>query len=713
MDDSVEAELRSENARLARELARLSHSLSERENYFRTLVDTSPAILWITDSEGRCLYLSQQWYEYTGRAPGAGQGDGWSEPVHPEEREHAHREFLTATRQQLPFYFEHRLERRGEGYRWCICTGNPRRDDAGRYLGMVGTIIDVHEERLAREQSIEAMRKLERLQKMTSDLTKALTVQEIAQIVVEQGLPAVGADAGSICLLDASGQFLEVVHSAGYPKAVIERYQRMSLQTELPLIRTVATGDTSVIQPGETFPSNEPQEESVADRALVSSAIKARGKVLGAMGVTYYRSQKVPAEMLGLLDTLTDLCGQALDRAFAFAEEKRAREAAERANRLKSAFLANMSHEIRTPLGAMIGFADLLRDPATTDEEKSQYIDILHRNGQQLGHIINDILDLSKIEVGHLTFEHLPLSPMQIVQDVVSLLSVVASDKGVRLGLMVEPSAPREIVTDPVRLKQIVTNLVTNALKFTHVGSVSIRMTGEERNGKRRAFIEISDTGIGIAPEGVGRLFQMFTQADESLTRRYGGTGLGLALSRSLARGMGGDVELVRTSVGEGSVFLITIESRDDRRPIVPRPGLDLRSDPGRKASGEKLLEGLRVLLVEDSTDNQQLISRYLTRQGALLELAENGAEGVIQALQGAHDVVLMDLQMPLMDGYTATAKLRSTGYKTPIIALTAHAMADIRKRCVDIGFDDHLPKPINASELIDTLARFVPERVF
>ena len=713
MENSVEAQLRAENARLARELSRISHSITERENYFRALVDTSPAILWITDSEGRCLYLSQQWYEYTGRPPGAGQGDGWSEPVHPEEREHAAREFLTATRQQLPFYFEHRLERLGEGYRWCICTGNPRRDDSGRYLGMVGTIIDVHEERLARERSVESMRKLERLQKMTSDLTMALTVREIAEIVVEQGLPAVGADAGSVCLIDSSGQFLEVVHSAGYGQALVERYERMNLQGDLPLIRAAVTGITTVVQPGESFSDNELHETSVNHRALVSSAIKARGKILGAMGVTYHREEKVPPEMLGLLDTLTDLCGQALDRAFSFAQEKRAREAAERANRLKSAFLANMSHEIRTPLGAMIGFADLLRDPATTDEERGQYIDILHRNGQQLGHIINDILDFSKIEVGHLTFEHLPVSPMHVVQDVVSLLSVVAADKGVRLGLYVDPSAPREIVTDPVRLKQIVTNLVTNALKFTHVGHVSIRMTGEEAEGKSRVLIEISDTGIGIAPEGVGRLFQMFTQADESLTRRYGGTGLGLSLSRSLARGMGGDVELVRTSVGEGSVFLITIESRDDRLSSAPRPGAELRAESGKKAAKAKLLEGLRVLLVEDSTDNQQLISRYLTRQGATLELAENGAEGVLQALQGDHDVVLMDLQMPLMDGYTATAKLRSTGYKRPIIALTAHAMADIRKRCVDIGFNDHLPKPINASELTQALARFVPERVF
>ncbi len=388
------------------------------------------------------------------------------------------------------------------------------------------------------------------------------------------------------------------------------------------------------------------------------------------------------------------------------AELLRAKEEAERANHLKSAFLANMSHEIRTPLAAMIGFADLLKDPGISASEKSNYIDILHKNGEQLGRVINDILDLSKVETGHINFEYMDVDPYQVAQEVVSLMAVVSKEKGLALILEKAESTPQSLVTDPTRMKQVLMNLIGNALKFTKVGSIRISLSGYDGDGGAKCCaFEVTDTGVGIQPESFARLFKMFSQADNSMTRRFGGTGLGLALSRSLARAMGGDVKLQRSEVDIGSTFRFSIESRESLRPnrngetaseIAAREFSDLTDD---------YLKDLRVLLVEDSPDNQELIWRYLSKYGARVEIADNGFEGIEKAMASDHDLVLMDLQMPVMDGYTATGKLRAKGYRKPIIALTAHAMADVRKKCQDVGCSDHLPKPINPTDLVRAIA--------
>ena len=388
------------------------------------------------------------------------------------------------------------------------------------------------------------------------------------------------------------------------------------------------------------------------------------------------------------------------------AEILKAKEDAERANHLKSAFLANMSHEIRTPLGAMIGFADLLKDRGISASERSNYIDILHKNGEQLGRVINDILDLSKVETGHINFEYLEVDPRQVAQEVVSLLTVVAKSKGLVLTLDIDQATPQVLISDPTRMKQVLMNLVGNALKFTKVGTIKIHLTGRTGGGEKTSCaFSVTDTGIGIPDESVERLFKMFSQADNSMTRKFGGTGLGLALSRSLARAMGGDVHLESSTVDVGSVFRFSIESQDDRRQLNAGTGSEPSDPSSDVVITDDFLKGVRVLLVEDSPDNQELIWRCLTKYGSRVQIADNGIEGIEKALASEHDVVLMDLQMPFMDGYTATGKLRAKGYSTPIIALTAHAMVDVRKKCRDVGCNDHLPKPINPVDLVRAVA--------
>lgn len=380
-------------------------------------------------------------------------------------------------------------------------------------------------------------------------------------------------------------------------------------------------------------------------------------------------------------------------------ELRLAKDYAEEANRLKSAFLANMSHEIRTPLGAMLGFADLLKDASLSVEERGNYLEILIRNGNQLSIVINDILDLSKVEAGHLTLEYEECRVDKIAIDVVSLLKVKADAKKLDLQIFSEPGTEVPVTTDPVRLHQILLNLIGNAIKFTHTGSVTVRCYVLESEKKERMIVfEVRDTGVGIAADKLEQVFEMFVQADDTMTKKFGGTGLGLALSRKLARCLGGDVIVKESELEKGSVFQFTLKDS-------PHLLASSRNFAERKKShiskSLPMLDGVRVLAVDDSPDNRLLIGRYLVKQHAIVEFAQNGKEGFEKAITGQFDIVLMDLQMPVMDGYTATQKLRENGYQKPIIALTAHAMSDVRKKCLNIGCTDHLTKPLDAFDLI------------
>ena len=378
---------------------------------------------------------------------------------------------------------------------------------------------------------------------------------------------------------------------------------------------------------------------------------------------------------------------------------------AERTNQLKSEFLANMSHELRTPLGAMIGFTELLRDRELSVEDRENYIDVLHRNGGQLSRVINDILDLSKVEAGHLLIELEAVDSQRIVQEVVDLLVIKAREKKIDLSFESQLPIGEKIVTDPHRLKQIVLNIVGNALKFTPAGSVKISIGPSE--SQRGIDILVVDSGIGIPEKHRETIFNMFSQADSSMTRKLGGTGLGLTLSKKLAQSLGGDLKLKTSIEGKGSAFLIQVlDAKDSRLPSRP----EFQSENSLPVKLDiKVLQRLKILVVDDSIDNRMLISLALKKYGATVDLCENGLAAIQAVTVKSYDIVLMDIQMPVMDGYAATTKLRSGGFQGPIIALTAHAMEEVRKKCYEVGCTDHLAKPINFDTLVACLVRNAP----
>ncbi len=385
---------------------------------------------------------------------------------------------------------------------------------------------------------------------------------------------------------------------------------------------------------------------------------------------------------------------------------------AEQANQSKSMFLANMSHEIRTPLTAVTGYADVLLERLKRPDNL-EAASAIKRNGEHLLRVIDDVLDLSKIEAGKFEIENLPVELMPIFSDVVSVIQARAQAKSLQFSWKFQGRIPERIESDATRLRQILLNILGNAVKFTDTGEIAIVVRLDPSAVERpRLEIQVRDRGIGMTAEQLARIFSPFMQADNSTSRRFGGTGLGLIISRQLARRLGGDVT-VESQPGQGSTFYITVETGPlDKATWCEDPQgamtVQTRANPNVPL---RMIGDCRVLLAEDGEDNRRLLSLFLRKAGITVEWAENGRIAVDKALEAVaagepFDAILMDMQMPEMDGYEATQTLRAAGYSGPIIALTANAMKGDRETCLEAGCDFYLSKPVDRGELVAMVAR-------
>jgi len=413
-------------------------------------------------------------------------------------------------------------------------------------------------------------------------------------------------------------------------------------------------------------------------------------------------------------DRTADLQAEIAQKERVQADLVRAKEAAEAADAAKSQFLANMSHEIRTPLNGILGFTKLLLQNADHDDPatRQEFLEVIRSSGEHLLELINDILDLSKIESKQMAVERIACSPCQIVAEVVSMLRVRSEEKGLKLETTWVGAIPSRIWTDPSRLRQLLMNLVGNAIKFTDSGAVEILSRLIERDGRPQLEFNVIDTGIGIPAEKQETIFDPFVQADASVTRRFGGTGLGLAISRRIAHALGGELT-VESRVGEGSTFTATIDVGSLEGVSFFQSPLEAVSAPRarRRPDGQAVsLDGSKILLVEDGDTNRKLIELVLGRAGAEIVSAENGRTGSDLALRQSFDLILMDMQMPVMDGYTATRLLRDRGLTLPILALTAHAMSGDEDKCREAGCTGFLAKPIDPDSLLEAVRKVLTE---
>lgn len=411
--------------------------------------------------------------------------------------------------------------------------------------------------------------------------------------------------------------------------------------------------------------------------------------ILLAFTITYYLSRYVSDKNRQLTDNNTEL--------------QRANWKAEQASHSKSLFLANMSHEIRTPLSAIIGFSDLLQEDKTSESNKATAIRTINRNSKHLMHLVNEILDVSKIEAQKIELERIDVELINVIQDVEDIIRNIIEKKQLSFNIDYQFPLPATITGDPVRIRQILINLCNNAVKFTRQGSITMRVSCMPE--AEELLIDVIDTGVGISKEKASELFKPFAQADASITREYGGTGLGLFLSQQLTEIMGGHISL-SSELGQGSTFSVCLPTGSlNARQMINSSSEISTAQQSQDYTSSISLDNLDLLLVEDNLDNQRLISLYLSEAGADVTVANNGKEALNLARQHSFDIILMDMQMPVMSGTEAVIRIREENINTPIISLTANATSQAKQECLEAGCNDFITKPIEFGKLFHAIA--------
>ncbi len=679
--------------------------LQESENRFRMMANDAPVLMWIDDEEGKCTFVNEQWLSFRGTILEQELGLGWLEGLHPDDRKHCHENYLKAREKLLPFEVEYRLKRFDGEYRWMLSSGLPRFLPNGNFAGYNGSCIDITDRKQSQQRLAAQFEQSQVVKQIVQMIRNSLDMDTIFQTAAREMGRAFGVNR---CLLHT---YTELPRQ-GLPVAAeyLEPGYTSMINSVIPVEGNLHAEE--VLRQDSALPvSNIYECELLADvstlcsenqlKSMLAVRTSYQGRANGVIALhqcDHYREWTTME--IQLLEAIASQMGVAIAHAELLDQAQKATQLAESANQAKSQFLAMMSHEIRTPMNGVIGMTGLLLDTPLTVTQRD-WVETIRNSGDALLTIINDILDFSKIESGRLEIENHPFSLRECMESALELLGQKAATKKLELAYYYDVAVPEVIKADSNRLRQILVNLLSNGVKFTETGEVVLSVKVKEQKGSS-IYLEfaIRDTGIGISEDRLDRLFKPFSQVDASTTRYYGGTGLGLVISKRLCEMMGGEMK-VDSQLGVGSTFTFTIKVRAEKNIPLKIPTNDLPH-----------MKGKRILLVDDNATNREILTLQTLRWGMIATAVDSGA-GALASLDGGehYDIAILDMQMPEMDGVdlARAIKKHSSGQSLPLVLLTSLGqIADDLQDKSD--FAAVIGKPVKQSQLYNTLIEVFDE---
>jgi PAS domain S-box-containing protein len=637
-------------------------SLEDSEQRFRRIADASPVLLWISDQAGNRTLSNKAWCDFTGLSQEQSLAECWRESVHPSDRSVYQAKWLEVAKGHNKFQHEYRLRHVSGTYRWVMEQAIPLFSSAGRLEAYVSSCVDL------------SQRSSDELQYQHNE-ARFRAISEAAPLGI------VVTDSNGNCIY--SNHTFQSISGSTIEECLGSGWLRHIHPDDFQGISDAWAKANQTARSFEYTLRYQRPDDSVSWCSLKAAAINSTDTVSG------------------WVTTIEDITA----RRQAEEELIAAKLSAESAMRTKNQFLANISHEIRTPLTAIIGFADALMAEESLVPSHRHCLDVILNNGKHLLNIINEILDLAKIDAGALKVERTPCSLVDLLEELRVMFGPIATEKSLAFHIKYLWPLPRTVTTDPLRLKQVLINLIGNAIKFTSTGTVVVEISWDAQS--QTINCRISDTGIGLTPEQVGNLFQPFYQANDSTTRTFGGTGLGLSISQRLVKALGGSIEVL-SEAGKGSTFSFSVLCHDSDSQVQLQQDVDTLGEKSLSSTNQVPTLRGSVLFADDALDNRRLIEHLLRKTGVEITLVENGLEAAQAALSRPFNLILMDIQMPLVDGLSATRQIRAAGITTPVIAVSAGAMNSDVESALDAGCTQHLTKPFDRRTFYELLSRYL-----
>jgi PAS domain S-box-containing protein len=653
-------------------------ALRESEHNLRSLADSSIGLIWAAGTDKLCYYFNKGWLKFTGRTHEEEQGNGWANGVHPDDLARCIAIYDQHFDQRKEFSMDYRLRRHDGVFRWIRDNGTPRYDSEGEFIGYLGHCLDINDR-------VEAEQSLRKLSQAVAQSPESIIITDRNSVI--EYVNAACLESTGYSEAELIGQNPRIFNSGQTAREVYTR-----------LWETLSQGKPWAGQ----FCNQRKDGQIFYEHVRIAPIRDAAGEVTHYVSVKEDITEKmrVAQELDAYREHLEEMVANRT------VELAHAKDAAEAANVAKSAFLANMSHEIRTPMNGVMMLTHLLMQTPLNPNQQDKLGKVVGC-AEHLLSVINNILDISKIEAGKLSLEVSQFSLREISGRALAMMQAKAAEKGLKLRVLIDPVLPALVNGDATRVSQALLNYLGNALKFTEQGEIILQLEQLAIEGKKvKVRFSVSDTGIGIDQEAMGRLFQNFEQADNSTTRKFGGSGLGLSITRHLAKMMGGETGAEsEPKIGSKFWFTATFEcvqamAASNATGFAPSAALPPDALLARD------FKGTRVLVCEDNPINQEIIAELLKDVGFVVDVADNGAVGIGMAGQNTYRLILMDMQMPVVDGLEATRELRRMPayVNTPIVAMTANAFEADREACLLAGMDQFVTKPVNPDALFELL---------